>query len=133
MFTTNSHCLTFDQEIVQSPKCCSISRFQRLHQFNLLPVWWQHGMWISKECYSIFITTVSSIIYKILDQFSWLFLGVLMSRINLPLRSSIFFSTDSWNIHMKYVKSNGSPSNGSISTCGADCSRTIFESIFAAL
>ena len=43
---------------------------------NLLPVWWQRGMWIFilllKQCYSILVTVVSSIIYEMLDHFLWL-------------------------------------------------------------
>ena len=98
-------------------------------------------MWISilllKECNSILVTTVSSIIYEMLDQIltkscSWP-LVYLMNQASFPLRSSIFFSNDFWNIHMKYVKSSGFSSNCSISTGSTDCSHTNFESISAVL
>ena len=48
---------------------------------------------------------------------------------NLPLASSIFFSTDTLNIDVKYVYSRGVPSNGCKSTCGADCSFTNLRNI----
>ena len=57
----------------------------------------------------------------------------LMSYVSLLLGSSIFFSTDSWKIDMKYVKSSRFPSNGSIWTCSVDCSCTNSDSISAAL
>ena len=56
-----------------------------------------------------------------------------ISQVSLPLGSSILFLTDSWYIDMKFVNSSGFPSNGSISTCGADCCHNNFDSISAAL
>ena len=73
--------------------------------------------------------TVSSIIYEMLDQFLWLSSGIFDEPSYLSHESSIFFSNDSWNIDMKYVMSDGFLPNGSIPTCGADCSRTNFGSI----
>ena len=46
--------------------------------------------------------------------------------VNLSLESSIFFLNDSLNVDMKYIYSRGFLSNGSKSTCGADCPSTNF-------
>ena len=52
----------------------------------------------------------------------------LISLINLPSGSSIFFSNDSVNIERKYAKFNEFPSKGSIVTCGAACSLASVQS-----
>ena len=50
----------------------------------------------------------------------------LMSLVSFYVGPSIFFSNDSSNINMKYIKWNVFPSNGSISVCDGDCSFTSF-------
>ena len=52
-----------------------------------------------------------------------------INRVNLHLGSSIFFPTHSLNIGIKYIYSIGLPSNGSKSTCTADCSFTNLQNI----
>ena len=53
--------------------------------------------------------------------------------VNLPLGSSIFFLTNSFNTDIKYVYSREFPSNGSKSTCSVDCSFTNFYNISVTL